>query len=241
MSANKKILHLGPNDELFGRRYVWQLPVRLTHWANALSITALFFTGLYIGSPILAPAGEAWKNFVMGGIREIHFIFAYVFLFGFTIRSYWFWVGNNYSRSGFPMLWSRIWWRDLARQGWGYLRTKPGMPHLGHNALAGLSYTIFIILIGGFQLVTGFALFSEVRPDGFWGHVFGWVIPMLGGPMRVRTLHHLAAWMFVVFFAIHFYIVLFDGVDYRNGLISSMISGFKYYKDGDEDTEQWVS
>jgi Ni/Fe-hydrogenase 1 B-type cytochrome subunit len=236
-----KVLRIEPGDEVFGRKYVWQLPVRLTHWANAIAIAFLFCTGMYIASPVLMPTGEAWKSFLMGKVRLIHFSFAYLLLCGWLLRSYWFWVGNNYARSGFPMVWKKVWWEDLGQQGWRYLKTTPGAPHLGHNSLAGLSYTLIVVMTGAFQLVTGFALYSEIHPHGFWGHAVGWVIPLLGGPQTTRTWHHMAAWMFLVFFIVHVYIVLFDGVNFRSGLISSMVSGFKYYKDGDKDNASWIS
>jgi len=236
-----KTLHVDPKGEIFGRRYVWQLPVRITHWADALAITVLFSTGMFIGSPILSPNGEAWRNFLMGRFREFHFIFAYVFLCGWLLRSYWFWTGNNYARSGFPMVWKKSWWNDLTSQMWAYIKNNPGAPHLGHNALGGFTYTLTVILLGAFQLVTGFGLYSETHPGGFWDRVFGWVIPLLGGPMSTRTWHHLAAWGFAIFVMIHVYIVFYDGVNYRSGLISSMISGYKYYKDGDEDNASWIS
>ena len=57
---------LKAGDPLFGRQYVWQLPVRLSHWINVISIAALFLTGLYINHPVLAPNGEPYNNFVMG-------------------------------------------------------------------------------------------------------------------------------------------------------------------------------
>lgn len=228
-------------EEVFGRRYVWQLPVRITHWTDAASIAVLFTTGMYIGSPILMPAGEAWHNFLMGRFREFHFIFAYIFLCGWFLRSYWFWVGNNYARSGFPMVWKKSWWKDLTRQMWEYIKNRPGPPHLGHNALGGFTYTLTVVILGAFQLVTGFALYGETHPQGFWSSALGWVIPLMGGPMTVRTWHHMAAWAFAIFFIVHLYIVLYDGVNYRSGLISGMVSGYKYYKDGDEDNVSWIS
>jgi len=241
MATTYKTLHVDPKGDVYGRQYVWQLPVRLSHWVDALAITSLFFTGLYIADPILMPAGPAWKNFVMGYVREAHFIFAYIFLFGFIVRSYWFWTGNNYARSGFPMVWRPAWWKDLSQQAAEYAKTKPGPPHLGHNALAGLSYTLVVIALGGCQILTGFALYSEHNPGGFWDRAVGWIIPLIGSPQTTRTWHHMFAWMFVCFFLVHIYIVLFDGTWYRNGLISSMISGFKYYKDGDKDNTGWIS
>ena len=35
--------------------YVWEFPVRLTHWLNFLAIIILTFTGVYIGSPFMHP------------------------------------------------------------------------------------------------------------------------------------------------------------------------------------------
>ena len=64
-------LYVDPAGEVFGRRYVWQLPVRITHWSDALSIAILFGTGMYIGSPILMPTGEAWHNFLMGDRKSV--------------------------------------------------------------------------------------------------------------------------------------------------------------------------
>ena len=34
-------------------RYVWEWPIRITHWLNALCVLLLSVTGLYIGSPFL--------------------------------------------------------------------------------------------------------------------------------------------------------------------------------------------
>jgi Ni/Fe-hydrogenase 1 B-type cytochrome subunit len=228
-------------EALYGRRYVWQFPVRLSHWVNAAALTVLFATGLYIASPVLAPNGEAYRHFVMGRVREIHFIAGYALLFGFLLRVYWFWVGNNYSRSGFPLVWQGEWWTDLKNQAKQYLRLERGHIHLGHNALAGLAYTLFVILLGWVQILTGLALYSENHPGGFWDQLTGWIIPLLGGSYRVHMWHHMSAWGFLVFAILHLYIVMFDSHQYKNGLITSIISGFKFYEKGDLDHDRWVS
>lgn len=79
-------------DSYFRREYVWELPVRISHWVNAACLIVLFLTGIYISHPILAPSGEAYKNFVMGRVRQIHFISAMVFMVSFLVRVYWFWM-----------------------------------------------------------------------------------------------------------------------------------------------------
>ena len=35
-------------------RYVWEWPVRLTHWFNVIAIIVLSVTGFYIGNPFVA-------------------------------------------------------------------------------------------------------------------------------------------------------------------------------------------
>lgn len=225
----------------FRRKYVWQWPVRIFHWINALSVTVLFLTGLYISNPQLAPAGEAWNNFVMAQVRQIHFAFAFLFLVNFIWRIYWFWMGNNYARSGFPKIWSGTWWGDLFRQAGDYLKFKKGHVHLGHNALGGLTYTLFVIALGWAQIFTGLALYSESNPGGFWDSIVGWVIPLLGGSFQARMWHHTFAWGFVVFAILHIYVVFYDGLQYRNGLVTSMVSGEKFYQDGDLDHKEWLS
>src|SRR5579863_2730959 len=103
-----------PAPELFaGRKYVWEFPVRLSHWVNAIAIAALFVTGLYIATPILAPGGEAANHFVMGKFRMLHFAFGLALLLGVLLRVYWFFVGNNYARSGFPLFWRWSWYKAV--------------------------------------------------------------------------------------------------------------------------------
>jgi len=240
-TTNYQSLDPGARELQFARRYVWQFPIRFCHWVNVLSITVLFCTGLYISTPVLAPNGEAWQNFLMGRVRQIHFFAGYILLFGFLLRVYWFYVGNNYARSGFPFIWRREWWADLAEQAMQYLRLDRGHVHLGHNALAGLSYTIFVICLGWFQILTGLALYSESNPGGFWDKLVGWVIPMFGGSFRLHMWHHTVAWSFVVFVILHLYIVLYDDRQFKNGLISSMVAGFKFYEKKDLDHDRWLT
>lgn len=236
-----RALHLRSPFERYGRKYVWELPIRITHWVNFVTVFLMFATGLYIAFPQLSPAGEAANHFVMGRVRQVHFAAGMVFLFSFIVRIYWFYIGNNYARSGFPFVWRAAWWADLVRQARDYLRLNRGHVHLGHNALAGLAYTLFVIGLGWAQIVTGFAMYSESHRGGFWDHMVGWVIPLMGGSYRLHMWHHLFAWGFLVFFIFHLYIVLFDSSQYRNGLLSSIVSGFKFYEEGDLDPDSWVS
>jgi len=213
---------------LFERIYVWEFPIRVAHWVNAICLSVLFATGLSIAYPIFSSSGEAWNSFAMGWVRQVHFATAYIFSVVMLWRLVWFFVGNEYARSGFPRFWSGDWWQDLLGQALQYAKLETGKPHMGHNAMAGLAYTIFIWLLGIAQMLTGFAMYSQSSPGGFWDGLVGWVPPLLGGLYNTAMWHHLFAWGFVFFVVLHIYIVMLDSREYRNGLISSMIHGHKF-------------
>jgi Ni/Fe-hydrogenase 1 B-type cytochrome subunit len=208
--------------------YVWQLPVRIFHWVTAACIAVLFLTGLYMAFPILTTPGEPFDHFLMARVRQIHFIAAFVWLCVFALRMYWFFAGNSFARSGMPYFWRRSWWRDVAHEAVTYVLVRPSRaPRIGHNALAGLSYTIFPVALGFAQILTGLALYSEANPSGIWGRLTGWVIPLMGGSFRVHMWHHLFAWAFLWFVMLHVYIVIYDSIRDRNSLVESMITGYK--------------
>lgn len=212
----------------YERVYVWQWPIRIFHWGMVASVTTLFATGWLIAYPLFTASGEPHDVFVMGRIRQVHFAAGQIFLVLYLWRVAWFFLGNRFARSGFPFVWRPSWWRDVFRQASDYLRFDFGTVHLGHNALAGLSYVVFVVGLGVVQILTGFALFAESNPGGLWDSLVGWVLPLLGGSARTHVWHHLASWGFAVFAILHVYIVMLDARQYRNGLLISMITGFKF-------------
>ena len=56
----------------------------------------------------------------------------------------------------------------IARAFLAALERKVTRLHLGHNALAGLTYTIFVIGLGWCQIFTGLARYSDSNPGRFW-------------------------------------------------------------------------
>ena len=233
--------HIPQGSELhYGRKYVWELPLRLSHWVNAIAIFVLFFTGLFIATPVLTPLGETYRTFWMGRMRELHFLFGFALVLGVAIRAYWFFAGNNYARSGFPMFWKLKWYKDVIGQVIEYMHLERGHIHIGHNSLAGASYVAFFAMCT-FEGVTGMALYGQSNPGGFWDTLVGWTIPLLGGSFRVHTWHHLVAWLIVVFTLFHIYIVIYDTQLYKNGLVDSIIAGPKFYEKGDKDADTWLS
>ena len=71
------------------RVYVWEAPVRITHWLIALAIALLSVTGFYIGYPFITVSGPAGQHFVMGWMKVIHAWSAYVFIGAVVARIAW--------------------------------------------------------------------------------------------------------------------------------------------------------
>ena len=215
------------------RVYVWQAPVRLYHWVNALAILVLCATGFIIGRPpAIAIGREASFSYWFGTVRFLHFAAGFVFFANFLVRVYWGFVGNEYSRWSrtMPITRSRLaeQWRDVVhvlKVDILQLRGERLEP-VGHNALALWTYfASFALAI--FQVATGFALYAAMGP-GWVRAAFGWVGPLMGGDAAVRQWHHAAMWLFILFTMIHVYLVYYHDSTQGRGILSSMISGWKF-------------
>ncbi|TGE33384.1 Ni/Fe-hydrogenase, b-type cytochrome subunit [Desulfosporosinus sp. Sb-LF] len=206
--------------------YVWQLPVRLFHWINALAITILFITGLYIAHPVLAPQGEATLHFVMGRVRFWHGITSFVFSANLMFRAYWFWAGNDYARFGF---WRPGFLRDALKTVRYYcFISKEHSLNAGHNSIAQLMYFIFVWLGGCMMILTGLTMRGGGDPQGIWQSLLGWIVPGLGGEYQVRSLHRLISWGFSIFVLGHLYMVFRQDILDDDGTVSSMLNGYKF-------------
>ena len=218
--AGVDTLHEEPGRRL--RIYIWQVPVRATHWVTAGCIVVLSLTGGYIADPFLIPAGGS----TMMTARLIHMVAAITLLASGLVRTWWLLAGNRFSRWSAFIPTSRVQATELFRQAGFYMFLRREIPKvLGHNQLAAAAYLalFFLLLV---ETVTGFAL------DGLIGSepgatAFGWLRELLG-PQTIRLIHHLSMWAILAIALFHVYsTVLVDHLE-RNGLVSSMFSGFKF-------------
>jgi Ni/Fe-hydrogenase 1 B-type cytochrome subunit len=211
-------------------RYVWEWPVRLTHWVNATSIVVLAFTGLYIGHPFVTAPQTA--DYVMGWTRFVHFVFAYLFTVSIIARLIWATIGNQHCgwKVFFPWL-----YRDGRRNMWKmfkyYTFTSKELPQeiWGHNSLAAAAYSAVMILFLA-QIATGFALYSQYAPGGFWNSIFGPLLVAIGAQW-LRLIHHAIMWLLVGFAIHHIYSAWLMDVKERNGTMSSIFGGYKFIKE----------
>jgi len=204
------------------RLYIWQVPVRITHWVTAACIVTLSITGGYIADPFLIPPGGS----VMTTIRLIHIVTALTFLVSGLVRTWMLITGNRFARWIAFIPTSKRQAMELFHQAGFYGFVRAEIPKvLGHNQLAATAYVVLFALLL-VETITGFAL------DGLMGAepgatMFGW-LRELAGPQLLRVVHHLAMWVILAIALFHVYsCILVDHIEH-NGLVSSMVNGFKF-------------
>jgi Ni/Fe-hydrogenase 1 B-type cytochrome subunit len=217
--------------------YIWQAPVRATHWLIFFSMAFLVGTGIYIGNPFSVGSGPASDHFLMGWIRAIHFWAAIVFTLSVLSRIVWMFVGNRYSK----------WWQFIPvhrRRRAGMLGTlkfylllrdhPPG--YHGHNPLAGAAYSL-VFLLYLVMITTGLGLYAMSAhvdsPFRFFEFFLGW----FGGAQSARWIHHVVMWLLIGFVAHHVWSAFLVSRVERNGTLDSIFSGFKYLRHEDPDSE----
>jgi cytochrome b len=128
------------------RATIWDLPIRLFHWALVILIAA------------------AWATQEQLDDSERHAVVGYLILTLLMFRLLWGAVGSETARfSSFV--------RGPAKV-WAYLRGSGGASvTLGHNPLGGYSVAALLTLIG-VQAGTGLFLYDD---EMFWGPLNGWV------------------------------------------------------------------
>jgi Ni/Fe-hydrogenase 1 B-type cytochrome subunit len=214
--------------------YVYEAPVRLWHWATVVAMTALFVTGYLIGKPLPSVGGEASDHYVMGWVRMVHFISAYVFAIAFALRLYWHFVGNRWAKELFtPALHKGKFWGGLWHQiKWYLFLTNEPRQYVAHNPLANLAMFFMFALVGIFMILSGFALYGEGLGTSSWAaKAFGWMIPLLGQSQDVHTFHRLGMWVMLIFTMAHMYMAFREDIMSKQSIVSTMVNGYRYFKD----------
>jgi Ni/Fe-hydrogenase 1 B-type cytochrome subunit len=220
--ANRAI-HAVPSSDLV-RVYVWEWPVRITHWLIAASIVVLSATGIYIGRPFVISHSATF----MATVKAVHTYAAIVFTLAVVSRIAWMFVGNSYARwyNFIPVHRHRR--KGLVSTFEFYtflLRKPPG--YVGHNPLAGMTY-VLVFLLYFVMITTGFALYSTSAPTGSPMRIFQFLGPLFGGLQSARWIHHVVMWLLLGFAVHHVYSsVLMSQVE-ANATTESMVSGYKF-------------
>jgi Ni/Fe-hydrogenase 1 B-type cytochrome subunit len=207
------------------RVYVWEWPIRFSHWVIVITILILSITGYYMHSPYVLARGHT--AYVMGTMRFVHLLAAYAFTLGVAVRIVWFFLGNRWSHINQYVPTTGKRWRDMLAVGKYYifLAWSP-VSYIGHNPLAGASYLV-IYCLAVIEILTGFALFSTVAGSPVRKFFIGW-LPRLIDIQYLRETHFLIMFVFWMFFIHHLYTAILVSVEEESGLMDSIFSGYKF-------------
>jgi Ni/Fe-hydrogenase 1 B-type cytochrome subunit len=200
-------------------------------------------TGLYIGNPFFSgPHGlEATyaygEGLTMGFVRKVHFIAGYVLLASFLFRVL-IALFSKRDRMMIPKVWRRDYWVSLKEITLKYLllmKEEEGREYI-RNACARTAYPLVYLLLL-FMIITGFGMYGLSNPGGFWDTILGWSVWFLGGEFQTHMWHRWIAWVILVAAILHVYFVIREELIRKNGELSSMINGYKYFKEDPADLE----
>lgn len=216
-------------DDLdLARVYVWQLPVRITHWLIVLSILTLSATGFYIGHPLGLVTGEARRHFVMGTVRVVHLYTAIVFTLAVLARIGWMFLGNRYARWTELLPVQRRRFKGLGPTLKFYLFAKLEPPgFMGHNPLAGATYVaVFGLYL--LAMLTGFGLYAPHSGLHSPMRIFAFLANLVGGQQELRWAHHVIMWLLLGFMVHHIYSAVLMSTVEKNGTMESIFTGYKF-------------
>ena len=221
-----------PVGEQPGPVYVYDAATRIWHWVTALCIVVLGVTGYFIGSPPPSIGGEAYQNFLFGYVRMTHFIAGMILGVAFLMRIYRVFVGGPHARQIFYIpFWNLHWWKDLFGEVRWYLFMGKPKEYIGHNPLAHFAMFAMFVLPTIVLLLTGFALYAEdAGVQSLWYRLFGWVFVVIGDSFAVHTWHNVAMWIVIIFSMVHMYMAIREDMTHRQTTISSMVSGWRFYR-----------
>jgi Ni/Fe-hydrogenase 1 B-type cytochrome subunit len=206
--------------------YIWELPVRWSHWINVASIVTLAVTGFLIGTPF--SFGSSTSDFTMGWIRFVHFTAAYIFAVSVLSRLVWSLIGNKYAgwKEFLPFL-TATGREKMIKMLRYYMFVDKEVPEtVGHNPLATTAYlALFLLYI--LMILTGFSLYALHAPGGVMHKSLGFMYTLFSN-QGMRLAHHFSMWMIFGFIINHIYSAWLMDIKEHGSEISSMFSGYKF-------------
>jgi Ni/Fe-hydrogenase 1 B-type cytochrome subunit len=210
----------------------WSVPIRINHWGMVISIFILIVTGFYIAGPFTVYEGETVKKFFMGDVRFVHILFGVFLSFIFIWRVYLAFF------SKFHADWKDFFaftdWPNTVKQVKFYalVSKEPAEHKYLYGPMQSLAYGGLMVLML-FIVLTGVILMGAGYHAGLTALIYKLVKPfenLVGGLAMVRWIHHILTWCFILFVVVHIYMAFWYDVIFRQGTVSSMISGFVYKK-----------
>ena len=195
--------------------------VRVAHWVNAVCITALLVTGVFIllahprlywgedgffDTRALIHLGSEEDDSQIGWSRSLHFLGAWILVVnGILYAAMSLWSGHL-RRDLLPTR-HELGLRHLAAEIGSHLRFRPpsGDAARRYNVLQKLAYLIVIFVLGPLMVLSGLAMspaLTAAYPELIW---------LFDGRQSARTVHFLGAAAILIFIGIHLFEVVIAG------------------------------
>ena len=205
---------------------VWDWPIRVLHWVNALLVISMIV--LILGVEWMEELGIDKK--LRRPVKEWHSWLGHVFMITLSLRIIWGFAGNKYARFS-DILPMKSWqWQAIGHNIKWYLSGFRGRAAhaIGHDPLAAVFYSVlFVVLIS--QALTGMLL-SGADFNTFPGTLFtaGMSEAALEGLEDTLEELHEAGFLFILFFiAAHLIGLVAHELKEKTGLLTSMVNGKK--------------
>ncbi len=232
-------------DMSFKEYKVWDVPVRIFHWANFISVISLIFVALVMMyKKELGITGVDAKV----ALKELHVIIGYVFVINLIWRIIWGFIGSKYARWGniFPG-------NGFTKAVRSYIISiTDGDPqqYIGHNPLGRLAISLIMLLL---VLISSTGLIraaTDVYYPPFGSYVVDYIAkpginpdsiipynPTGTSESKVNKLkvfkspfgkiHEYSAYALMFIIIIHVFFVVLTEIREGGGLITAMFTGKK--------------
>jgi Ni/Fe-hydrogenase 1 B-type cytochrome subunit len=210
----------------------WSVAIRYNHWIMAVLIFVLIATGFYIAEGI--PLSNEADVREMTVALFLHILFGLFLVYVFIWRVYLMFFSRFHADWKDFFAFTNI--KNFIKQIKFYLLISKEPPEHTHLygplqslAYGGLLAMVFLIVVTGL-ILTGAAGYHGGL-TGIFYKILKPVETMMGGLAIVRLIHHILTWCFVLFIVVHIYMAFWYDVIFKEGTVSSMISGLVFRKE----------
>lgn len=233
----------------------WDVPIRVFHWVNFISVISLIFVAL-----IMLYKKEIGITSMDAKItlKEIHVIIGYLFVLNLLWRIVWGFIGSKYAR------WSYIFpGKGFIKQSRSYIKSiSDGNPqqYIGHNPLGRLAISFIILLLVTLSATGLIRAGTDIYYPPFGSYVAEYIaspgvnpesilpynstgtneakakdVKVFKGPFG--EIHKYSAFVLMFIIVVHIFVVVLTEIREGGGLISAMFTGKKLLRKKPEDLD----
>ncbi len=226
----------------------WDIPIRVFHWVNFISVICLIFVSL-----IMMYKDELGISSVNAkiGLKELHVTIGYVFLINLVWRIIWGFIGSKYAR------WSYIFpGKSYVKEVRGYISSLANgdtQLYIGHNPLGRLAISVIILLLIIISATGLIRAGTDIYYPPFGSYVVEYIAEQEVNPNSILPykptgtndqkvsnlkafkspfgkIHKYSAYALMFMIIVHIFFVVLAEIREEGGLITAMFTGTKLFR-----------